>query len=79
MGYIGNTMEAHEKMGEIRRCTGESTRDGTKTNPAISRLLGNLIPKGRQWHYWEREYKNFCKRLGITPVNNRRKYWPLIQ
>jgi hypothetical protein len=76
MGYIGNSMEAHERMGEIRRDTGKTTRDGKKTNPAITKLLGALIKRGgSQWGCWEAEYKNFCKKLGIIPDNNERKYW----
>jgi hypothetical protein len=76
MGYIGNSMESHEKMGEIRRDTRETTRDGKKTNPAISDILGELInTEDEQWDRWESEYKIFCKNTGISPHNNERKYW----
>jgi hypothetical protein len=63
-------------MGEVRRGTGKTTRDGKKTNPAITKILGELINKDDgQWTKWESEYKTFCKKLGILPDNNKRKYW----
>ena len=79
MWYVDNTMEKHEKMGEAKRTTGEITRDGRKANPAISKCLGDLIKEGnKHWNSFETEYKNFCKRLGITPDNNKRSFWQPI-
>jgi hypothetical protein len=79
MGYAGNSMEAHEKMGEIKRRTGKITRDGRTTNQAISRILGDLIERGDgQWARWETEYQIFCKKLGVIPYHVERKYWDPI-
>jgi hypothetical protein len=49
MGYVDSSMEAHERMGEIKINTGRTTRDGKKTNPAISVVLDKqLIEKGNR-------------------------------
>jgi hypothetical protein len=76
MGYVNNSREAHEKMGKLKRETGKITKDGRRTNPAISAVLGELIKKGDgQWDKWESKYKDFCKKLGILSDNVERKYW----
>jgi hypothetical protein len=81
MGYVDNSMEAHERMGELKKKIGKPTKDGRKTNPKITAVLGEEFIKkeNEQWGRWETEYRNFCERLGIVPDNNDRKYWPPIE
>jgi hypothetical protein len=80
MGYANNTMEKHEKMGEMRRITGKTTRDGKVTNPRITMFLGDLIENGHeQWSHFETEYKNFCRKLRIIPNSINRKFWPPVK
>ena len=80
MGYLNNSMEAHEKMGEIRIETGEITRDGRDTNPVISDILGELIENNdSKWEFYETKFMNFCKKLNIEPYDNERKYWEQIK
>jgi hypothetical protein len=72
MGYVDNSREAHERMGE---------KDGKDTNREIKAALGEeLIKRGNeQWGRWETAYNDFCGRLGIVPYNVPRKYWPPIE
>jgi ArsR family metal-binding transcriptional regulator len=80
MGYIGNTREAHERMGELKKLIGTITKDGRDTNEAISAILGELVKRGDdKWDKWEMEYKKFCKKVGIVPYNVKRKYWRPIK
>jgi len=79
MGYVDNSMEKHEEMGEHKNATGEITRDGRDTNPAISQCLGELIEKGNsQWGELEKKYKEFCAKLSLVPNGNERKFWKPI-
>jgi len=79
MGYVGNNMEKHEKMGEIKRKTGKSTRHGVKTNEAISKILGKLITSNDdQYHKLETDFIKFCAKYKILTNNNNRKYWEPI-
>jgi hypothetical protein len=81
MGYVDNSMEAHEKMGELKKKTGKSTKDGRDTNTVITAVLGEELIKreNEQWGRWEAEYNDFCERLCVAPYNNDRKYWPPIK
>jgi len=68
MGYVSNSMEAHIKMGEMKKMSGKTTRDGRKTNAIISEIIGELIvDENPKWKIFETEYKKFCKILGIVP------------
>ncbi|GMO70413.1 MAG: hypothetical protein Ta2A_19010 [Treponemataceae bacterium] len=79
MGYIKNSREAHEKMGEMKRITGRPTRDGKQTNPAITEILGDFIAEtDDRWGELESEYRAFCKKLKIFPSDIKRKYWQPI-
>jgi hypothetical protein len=80
MGYVDNSMEAHERMGELKKKTGRPTKDGRKTNPTITAVLCEELIEERneQWDRWETEYKKFCNELGVVPDNVARKYWPPI-
>ena len=76
IGYVNNTMEAHEYMGKKRKETGKTTRDGKETNPAISAILGDIILVGdTKWKDLEASFLIFCKKLGVKPYKNERKYW----
>jgi len=77
MGYVDNTMEKHTKMGKPSNV--RTAKDGKKTNPAISHCLGELIEGGgNQWDGLEARYREFCIKLGITPIGNKRKFWKPI-
>ena len=76
MGYVNNTMETHEYMGKKKKETGETTKDGRKTNPVISAILGNLIlVDDNEWNNLELSFLKFCKKFDIDPSNKERKYW----
>lgn len=70
IGYVNNSMDAHE-------CNQE--KDGRKTNPAISAIIGT---KPQINDTLEDEYKEYCVSLDIK-VNKagaygvKRKYWLL--
>jgi len=79
MGYVDNTMEKHEKMGELKKITRKPTRHGWVTTKVISNFLGDLIKKdNKQWNTFEAAYKNFCNKLDIIPNKNEWKFWKPI-
>lgn len=62
MGYKNNSHTLH-----IRN----HLKDGRKTNPAISKILGQNI----FIEELETEYLKYCKSLGVTPKKNKRSFW----
>lgn len=73
IGYRNNSRSVH--LAYIAR----GGRDGKKTTPIISKLLQQ---EPIQSTALEREYRRFCKRIGIAyrdlaGTSIRRKYWPL--
>lgn len=76
LGYINNTMEKHNKMGELKKKSGKITKDGRKTNKAIENILGELITnESREWIRLENKYLEYCIKLNLIQYNNKRKYW----
>jgi len=79
IGYVDNSMEKHEEMGEVKNRTGMTTKDGKKTVQKKKKILGDFIRSSeQQWNVMEREYIFFCKRLEILPHKNNRKFWKPI-
>ncbi len=70
VGYAENTKEKHEN---------NDTKDGRKTNPVISSLLGQKVEPNPML---EKAYRDYCEKLGFI-ANDRgtfgveRKYWML--
>ena len=55
------------------------SKDGKVTNPAISKILGTKPEPNLEY---EKDYKEYCKSLGIVPREKgafgvERKYWEL--
>ena len=68
IGYAGNTMDKHLNNTE---------KNGTETNPAISRVLNRRVTHNPQL---EKEYRDYCERLGFSSNEKgafgvERKYW----
>jgi 5-methylcytosine-specific restriction protein A len=63
IGYKQNTIHAH-----IQR-----KKDGKETNPAITKVLGQLTQNDRL----EKKYLKYCSDLGVSPFNKKRKFWSL--
>ena len=68
IGYAANNMNAHLNNYE---------KDGRKTNPIISKLLGQKLEKSP---FLEHAYQDYCEKLGFTPklagaFGVARKYW----
>lgn len=63
IGYANNSIESHI----------EDAGDGRDTNPAISKLLGKLTEDSEL----EVQYLEYCRSLGTTPHNKKRKFWAL--
>ena len=79
VGYVGNTMQNHERMGEAKKRTGVTTKDGKKTVPRMSKFLGPCLKAGDgQWDALEVAYQNFCKKHDVVPYGNNRKFWKPI-
>ena len=71
IGYANNTMSEHLNNDE---------KDGRETNPAISDILHQKCVTDKEM---EREYKNYCEKLGFTANEKgsfgvERKYWKLF-
>lgn len=69
VGYLNNSLMVHlvKKNG----------KDGTKTTPAINKVLGNPCEYDKEL---EKDYLEFCNKLEVTPkkmVKTQRKYWVL--
>ena len=64
VGYKDNTLIKHQNNQE---------KDGKKTTPAISQLLGSKTFDSRL----DQAYLNYCKCLGVTPSKNKRSFWTL--
>jgi len=80
MGYAGNSMEKHKKMGELAKATGTIVRDGKDTNLVISNILGSLIESDDdQWFSLEEEFHKFCRKLNVLPSDHKRKFWKPIK
>lgn len=66
LGYLNNDLSKHEHSG---------TKDGTVTNPAITRVLKTKLVSNDEL---ESKYIAYCENLGIQPSNySNRRYWYL--
>ena len=71
MGYAGNTKSKHDN---------NDYKDGKKTNPVITKVLGIKLSHSAEL---EREYRNYCEKLGFVANDKgafgvERKYWELV-
>ncbi|WP_017732748.1 HNH endonuclease [Nafulsella turpanensis] len=64
IGYFQNNLEKHEANYYII--------NGGVTNKAIDKIAKNKLSENP---YLESEYISYCKELGITPSNQKRKFW----
>lgn len=64
VGYKDNTLVKHQNNQE---------KDGKKTTPAISHILGSRVYDSRL----EKAYLNYCEWLGVKPSDNKRSFWSL--
>lgn len=68
IGYKNNSQVAHD---------GNKLKDGTETNPAISKIVGF---KPQPSEELENEYLRYCEKKGFTPTKAgaygvKRKFW----
>ncbi len=68
IGYVRNDLDAH---------LANKSKDGRETNLAISTILDKAPTEDESL---EREYRDFCVRIGLTPrltgqFGIKRKYW----
>ena len=66
VGYKDNTLVKHQNNQE---------KDGKRTTPAISKLLGPRLFDTKL----EDAYLKYCEWLGVTAANNKRTFWLLEQ
>lgn len=64
VGYKDNTLVKHQNNQE---------KDGKKTTPAITHILGERAYDTKL----DQAYLNYCKWLGVTPSKNKRTFWTL--
>lgn len=70
IGYAGNTMGKHQN---------NDYKNGTETNPAISKVLNQKMDHDTEL---EKAYREYCEKLGFVPREKgafgvARKYWLL--
>ena len=63
IGYKNNSIDLHRN---------NPSKDGRKTNPAITKVVGIALEKNK---FLEKEFLKFTSSLGIKPNNKKRKYW----
>lgn len=64
VGYKDNTLVKHQNNQE---------KDGKKTTPAITHILGSRVRDSRL----EKAYLNYCEWLGVTPSKHKRSFWSI--
>ena len=64
VGYKDNTLVKHQNNQE---------KDGKKTTPAITHILGSRVYDSR----FEKAYLEYCNWLGVEPSKHKRTFWSL--
>lgn len=72
VGYKDITLERHNQLGN------SNGLNGTETNPAITRVLGQQIKRGDEgWELLEEHFLGLCEKVDVVPVDRPRKFWLL--
>ena len=66
VGYCNNDLDKHSV---------NDTKDGRVTNPIIDKIADSKLAMS---DFLELKYLDYCRSIGVSPHNKKRKYWLFV-